>query len=458
MKFVIGIDVACRAPHVAAGANEQGGPVFTGVRFRTRVEELESLWRRIPEGTDEVIVVMEPTRNAWVPLASWLRRRGATIVMVPPEQSADLRNYFSKHAKNDRLDAQLLARLPSMHREGLHTATGNGPAEPLRRACRQRVSLVMRRATCMNRLDAMLEIMGPGWTEALGSALTLTDFKFLAKWAHPLRVQRLGRARLARWFSYELRKPWGGEVADKVLDAARATLELWGHDELNYDELASDIAVEAEIALELTRQIKQLDRRINDLYLELDPERIAMSAPGVGEILAAQIVGRLGDVQRFSSLAAVRSFSGLVPKQNSSGLSQRVGGPTKRGDAALRAAVFQAANVARQIDPTLARRYQRLMTDAGRHHNSALCSISATLLTRVASCLRTHTPYEIRDLDGRVITVEEGRAIVREHFQITREVRLARRSITRTSMTKRDERSKVGVAERSKESLVPVAS
>ncbi|MCU1364174.1 MAG: transposase [Acidimicrobiaceae bacterium] len=287
MKFVIGIDVACRAPHVAAGADEQGVLVFTGVRFRTRVEELESLWRRIPKGVDEVIVVMEPTRNAWVPLASWLRRQGVTVVMVPPEQSADLRNYFSKHARNDRLDAQLLARLPSMHREGLHTATGDGPAEPLRRACRQRVSLVMRRATCMNRLDAMLEIMGPGWTEALGSALTLTDFKFLAKWAHPLRVQRLGRARLARWFSYELRKPWGGEVADKVLDAARATLELWGHDGLDYDELASDIAVEAEIALEFTRQIKQLDRRINDLYLELDPERIAMSAPGVGEILAA---------------------------------------------------------------------------------------------------------------------------------------------------------------------------
>jgi hypothetical protein len=33
----------------------------------------------LPEGTDpaEVLVVMEPTRNAWVPLAAWFRRHGA---------------------------------------------------------------------------------------------------------------------------------------------------------------------------------------------------------------------------------------------------------------------------------------------------------------------------------------------------------------------------------------------
>lgn len=459
MKFVIGIDVACRASHVAAGASETGEIVWSGVRLRTTVEDLESLWRRLPEDAGEVTVVMEPTRNAWVPLASWFRRRGATVVMVPPEQSSDLRAYFSKHAKNDRLDAQLLARLPSMHREGLHEATGDGPADPLRRATRQRASLVLRRATCMNRLDALLEIMGPGWVDALGSAMTSTTFEFLAKWAHPLRVQRVGRARLARWFCHEMRRAHGADVADQVLAAAKATLELWGTDGLDFDELASDIAVEAEVALELGRQIKELDRRIDDLYVELDPARIVMSVPGVGAILAAQILGRLGDVQRFSSLAAVRSFSGLVPKQNSSGLVERSGGPTKRGDAALRGAIFQAANTARTVDPTLAQRYQRLMMEAGRHHNSALCSVAATLLTRIATCVRSQTPYVIRDVDGREITASEGRAIVRARYRISPEVRASRRAVSnQAARRRRDERSERGVAERSEDALVPVAS
>ena len=459
MKFVIGIDVACRASHVAAGASETGEIVWSGVRLRTTVEDLESLWHRLPSGTTEVTVVMEPTRNAWVPLASWFRRQGATVVMVPPEQSSDLRAYFSKHAKNDRLDAQLLARLPSMHREGLHEATGDGPADPLRRATRQRASLVLRRATCMNRLDALLEIMGPQWVDALGSAMTTTAFKFLAKWAHPLRVQRVGRARLSRWFCHEMRRAHGADVADQVLEAARATLNLWGPDGLDFDELASDIAVEAEVALELSRQIKELDRRIDDLYVELDPARIVMSVPGVGAILAAQILGRLGDVNRFSSLAAVRSFSGLVPKQNSSGLVERSGGPTKRGDAALRGAIFQAANTARTVDPTLAQRYQRLMMEAGRHHNSALCSVAAILLTRIATCIRSQTPYVIRDVDGREITASEGRAIVRARYQISPQVRASRRAVSdQVARRKKDERSKKGVAKRSEDALVPIAS
>jgi hypothetical protein len=36
----------------------------------------------LPDGTDpaEVLVVMEPARNAWAPLAAWFRRRGARVV------------------------------------------------------------------------------------------------------------------------------------------------------------------------------------------------------------------------------------------------------------------------------------------------------------------------------------------------------------------------------------------
>ena len=89
--------------------------------------------------------------------------------------------------------------------------------------------------------------------------------------------------------------------------------------------------------------------------------RIVHSVTGVGDILAGQIRGRLGDPARFTSLAAARSFSGLIPKRNVSGLTDHAGGPTKRGDACLRArAVPGRRPGARRVDPTLAARYQRL--------------------------------------------------------------------------------------------------
>lgn len=87
MKIRLGVDIACRSPHHAACADEAGALLWSGHRFRTAVDELESLWARLPVDAEEVMVVMEPTRNAWVPLAAWFRRHGAIVVMVPSEQS-----------------------------------------------------------------------------------------------------------------------------------------------------------------------------------------------------------------------------------------------------------------------------------------------------------------------------------------------------------------------------------
>lgn len=456
MKVRLGIDIACRSAHHAACADESGRIMWSGHRFRTKVDDLEGLWAHLPADADEVMVVMEPTRNAWVPLAAWFRRRGAVVVMVPAEQSSDLRDYFSKHTKTDRLDAQLLARLPVLHPEGLHLAEALGPGDALKRAVKIRAGLVHRRTAAMHRLDSLLEILGPAWIEALGSDMTQTVFKFLAAYGNPHQVKRLGRARLGRWFQHHTRKAWGEQRADAVVSAAEASLVLWGDAGLDFEALAADIACEATIALEVSEQIALLERRIHDLYCEADPARIVMSAPGVGKILAAQILGRLGDPHRFTSLAAARSFSGLVPKRNASGLSDHAGGPTKRGDACLRAALFSAADHARKVDPQLAARYQRLMCETGRHHNSAVCTIATVLLTRIVSCLRNGVAYQLRDVDGTPISPAEGRQIVADRYQIPPAIRRARRAVARAhNNTRRDERVQKGVVQRSKTPPVP---
>jgi hypothetical protein len=68
----LGIDVACRADHWASLADERGEFIWSGWKFRTTTADLEALWAKIPADA-ELTVVMEPTRNAWVALAAWLR-------------------------------------------------------------------------------------------------------------------------------------------------------------------------------------------------------------------------------------------------------------------------------------------------------------------------------------------------------------------------------------------------
>jgi transposase len=431
VDLVLGIDLACRAAHQASLARPDGSYVWTGRKFFTRPAELQRLWDDLglAEG-DTVTVVMEPTRNAWVPVASWLRRRGAKVAMVPTTQSADLRAYYSKHTKNDHLDSKLLARLPLLHPEGLREHTGDGPAEPLRRIVKIRSSIVKRRTAVFQRLDAQLELLGPAWYDALGSNYGKAALAVLARYADPTALVRLGQARLTRFLIRHSRGAWRDDHAAALLAAARQSLELWGNGgEAGIDcgidiaELASDNAVEAEQAQVLTEQIEDLDDRVANLYAEADPDGLIASAPGVGPVTSAIIAGRIGDPHRFTSLAAIRAYSGLVPKLAQSGQSHHQHGLTKAGDPLLREALFAAADAARKTDPQLAAKYQRLMATE-RHHDSAICHIATTLLTRIATCWRTGQPYTLRDTDGRVITPEEGRQIVRDQHTVDRRTRI----------------------------------
>jgi transposase len=316
--------------------------------------------------------------------------------------------------------------------------SGAGPADPLRRATRRRASLVARRTAVMTRLDALVELLGPDWYDALGSDYEKTALAVLARYPDPEQLLRLGQARMEAFLRKHSRGHWGADMAARLRAAARETITLWDG-ALDFPALADDIRAEAAQHLFLDAQIAALDARIADLVAERDPQQILQSAPGVGPVVAGIIAGRIGDPARFTSLAAVRKFAGLVPNVASSGTQAATGQLTKSGDALLRHGAFIAADSARRTDPQLAAKYVRLM-EQGRHHNDAIIHLAATLLTRVVACWRAGTPYVIRDLDGTVITAAEGRRIVAEQHQVDPDIRRRRRGTT-TAKTLKGRRS-----------------
>ena len=420
---MLGVDLGIRAGHVATLCDERGAVVWSKRRFSNRRDELEALVAEVGE-CDELTVVMEPTRNAWVPVAAHFMAVGATVVLVPGERSADLRRYYAKHTKNDRLDSHVLARLPLLHPEGLYPIGGLGPAEPLRRAVRRRVKLVEWRLACRQRIDAMLDLLGPGYADVLGGArYTKTAFEILERYGDPRKLRRLGVSRLATLMRRVSAGHWGTDEAAALVDVAGEALALWQHDGLDFDELAWDLASEVRLVRRLDDEITRLETRIDELYAKADPGGIVISTPGVGPVLAGGILGRLGDAKRFANLAAVRSLSGMVPKVNQTGHSETRPGITKQGDAGLRRDMWFAADIARQTDPQLAAKYHRLIVERRLHHYSAICHLATTLLTRIAACWRRDERYVIRDIDGRRITATEGKAIVRARYRIPPEIR-----------------------------------
>ena len=248
----------------------------------------------------------------------------------------------------------------------------------------------------MARLDALLEILGPAWHAAIGADLAnRTPLKFLAAgYADPHVVKRLGRTRLARFCYRHSRGAWGEPHAAALLAAASETLELWSGGELDYPDLAEDIAIEARLALQLTEEIKDLDERTTLLLREADPSGILTSAPGVATITAAAILGGGSATQNpVQLLAGARAFTGLVPILDASGLNDRHGGPTKRGDAVLRQELVHGRRSSQPHRPHPGRQIPPPHDRSRQAPQPALCHIATTLLTRIiAKARRTALP------------------------------------------------------------------
>ena len=111
-----------------------------------------------------------------------------------------------------------------------------------------------------------------------------------------------------------------------------------------------------ELASEVLRDVRTLDRKIADLNGRIEAEIEASGTTltqifGVGPILAARIIGTVGDVARFPNKAHFASYSGTAPVEASSGKVVRhrlsLGGNRHLNYALRMVAVCQARSDAR---------------------------------------------------------------------------------------------------------------
>lgn len=128
-----------------------------------------------------------------------------------------------------------------------------------------------------------------------------------------------------------------------------------------------------------------------------EEERFIDSIPGFATKLSAVVHHEIGDVGRFTHVKSLVAYAGLDPRIIQSGKRlDTTGKITKRGSAHLRAALYLAANVARNYDPEL-KAYYELKRGQGRAHAEVLCMIARKLLARVYTVLKERRCYVIRN-------------------------------------------------------------
>jgi transposase len=206
-------------------------------------------------------------------LAVRLAATGESVVDVAPKLSARVRvlsSFAGNARKNDGLDA-LATALAASRNVRLAAVDPEAASEVLRLLSERREDLVAERTRALNRLHGLLRDLVPG-----GVARTLSADR---------------AARILRGI-----RPKGG---------------------------ASD-RLRRRLASEILRDLRTLDRKIADLNGRIEAE-VEVSGTtlteifGVGPILAATILGTVGDVARFPTKAHFASYSGTAPVEASSG-------------------------------------------------------------------------------------------------------------------------------------------
>jgi transposase len=202
-----------------------------------------------------------------------LAAAGESVVDVPPKLSARVRvlsSFAGNARKNDGVDA-LATALAASRNESLAAVDPEATSEVLRLLSERREDLVAERTRALNRLHGLLRDLLPGGVSG------------------KLSAERA--ARILRGI-----RPKGG---------------------------ASD-RLRRRLATEVLRDVRTLDRKIADLNGRIEAEVDASGSTlteifGVGPILAARILGAVGDVGRFPTKAHFASYSGTAPVEASSG-------------------------------------------------------------------------------------------------------------------------------------------
>jgi transposase len=320
MKVLIGVDPHKTSLAVAA-VDEAKGKLLERASFpqsHAGLRALERWAKRFPERR----WAMENAAGLGRHLAGRLAAAGESVVDVPPKLSARVRVLSSGNArKNDGLDA-LATALAASRNERLAQVDPEDSSEVLRLLSERREDLVAERTRALNRLHGLLRDLLPGGVTGALSA------------DRAARILRGIRSR-------------GGASA----------------------------RLRRRLASEILRDVRTLDRKIADLNGRIEAEVKACGTTlteifGVGPILAARIIGTVGDVGRFPTKAHFASYSGTAPLEASSGevVRHRL---SLRGNRKLNYALHMAAICQARSDARGGSYYRKKIAE-GKSHKEAL--------------------------------------------------------------------------------------
>ena len=281
-KVTIGVDLGDRYAHFCV-LDAEGSIVEEG-RIQMTAEHLR---RRFDSCARARIAIEAGTHSPWV--SRLLTECGHEVLVANPRK---LRMIYENDTKNDRVDAQWLARVARLDPKLLAPLKHRGAETQADLAMlRARETLVAARTQMVNHVRGAVKSVG---------------------------------GRLAKCSTESFHK--------KVPDQIPQQLQPW-------------LTPLLEMIQRMTEQIHQYDKTIDQMGKTKYPETNRLQqVAGVGPLTSLAYVLTIEDPKRFQKSREVGPYLGLVPRQKESGKSAPQMRITKAGDTSLRKLLVGSAN------------------------------------------------------------------------------------------------------------------
>jgi transposase len=359
--LIVGIDVAKGSHRVffgsATGRSLLRRLTITNSRagFEQLLERTDQIQRQ--HGLPKAVYVVEPTGNYHKPLAHWLQCHDQMVVLVSNKAIAENRETMDgRWDKNDTKDsanaADLVAQAKCQFFQRPDAAI---------RALRTLLSLRERlkkdeHAVRMQIRNGLVATYFPEFDSLWGSCLH-ENIALVRECLSPRKIVKMGFDAFVRTVASRDRGAAQLCRLQRIYVAAEDSIGCAMDEEAEFE--ARIITAHWS---QLRQYINDTDARISTLCGRFDAYPRLLTIPGFGPFVAAQVVGHIGDPFRFKAPKQVIRLAGYDLNAKRSGIRSDRAIPiiSKRGNASLRYALYQAALTATCHDPgfrTLFTRY-----------------------------------------------------------------------------------------------------
>lgn len=391
-----GIDVA-KHRHELCLVDDTGSTVLQMYIYNTQkgFEKLLLALDNFNLSHEDIQFCMEATGHYWLALYCHLTNLNYKVSVINPIQSDALRNLYVRKAKTDQKDAFLLADLLRFGRAPASQLASETVLK-LQTLSRIRMDFVHQIGSLKNRVIGILDRIFPEYSKCFSDVFIRTSKELLKKYTEPEEIAQLDISELTDFLKVHSRGRIGAERAELIQSLAKGTFGI----NLALDAFTLQLRLMVEQIEFIEEQIAVIEEAINQVMEEMRPDpdtpyrHVLETIPGIGPVLAAAIIGEVGDISRFPNAKALVAYAGLDATVRAScqfeGTRNRI---SKRGSPVLRNSLWLAAISARRFNPELKAFYE-LKCSQGKHSSVATGAVARRLVHLIYSIWKENRPFD----------------------------------------------------------------